>query len=243
MAGKFSWKILVPGIPVTTSVGFLGLSNVSLIETEGHYIIFDTGHYGIRDYLIKALEDEGLKTGDIDYVVLSHLHFDHALNAPLFKNAKFFVSSKELEYIEKQGDKFEVEYLPQLLKDKIVTVDEGQELHGLKFIMLPGHTGGSMGIISEDGVLFTGDAIRYFLDAYKKEVSLALYDINEANKSIRKALKIAKIIVPGHDIPFAVENGVPKRLPDFRANDFKISLYGEINISLLQFCCISQLSF
>jgi len=49
MVGKFSWKILVPGVPVTTSVGFLGLSNVSLIETEGHYIIFDTGHYGIRD--------------------------------------------------------------------------------------------------------------------------------------------------------------------------------------------------
>jgi hypothetical protein len=77
----------------------------------------------------------------------------------------------------------------------------------------------------------------------KKEVNLALYDINETNKSIRKALKIAKIIVPGHGMPFAVENGVPKRLPNFRANDFKISLYGELSISLLQFCCVSQLSF
>ena len=52
------------------------------------------------EYLDSRLKQLGLAPGDIDYVVLSHLHFDHAGNVQLFKetNARLVCSAKEKEW-------------------------------------------------------------------------------------------------------------------------------------------------
>ena len=40
------------------------------------------------EHLDSRLKQLGLAPGDIDYVVLSHLHFDHAGNVKLFKELR-----------------------------------------------------------------------------------------------------------------------------------------------------------
>ena len=40
------------------------------------------------EYLDSRLKQLGLAPGDLDYVVFSHLHFDHAGNAQLFKDSR-----------------------------------------------------------------------------------------------------------------------------------------------------------
>ncbi|MGC8571416.1 MAG: MBL fold metallo-hydrolase [Caldivirga sp.] len=45
-----------------------------------------------------ALSRRGLKVNDIDYVVLTHLHYDHAINALIFKNTRVILSEKERDY-------------------------------------------------------------------------------------------------------------------------------------------------
>jgi glyoxylase-like metal-dependent hydrolase (beta-lactamase superfamily II) len=88
------------------------------VDLEGRNVLFETGigaffepalrqRYGVvedRHVLLESLAQAGLTHADIDVVVLSHLHFDHAggllaaweENAPprlLFPNAKYLVSA------------------------------------------------------------------------------------------------------------------------------------------------------
>ena len=53
-----------------------------------------------EEYLDSRLKQIGVAPGDIDYVVLSHLHFDHAGNVQAFKetNARLVCSAKEKEW-------------------------------------------------------------------------------------------------------------------------------------------------
>ena len=80
-------RILLPGIPGVSSRGYLGYCTVVLFPLDGGWALFDTGHYSDRHLLITALSEAGVSPNSITHVVLSHLHFDHALNIPLFKNA------------------------------------------------------------------------------------------------------------------------------------------------------------
>jgi len=56
-----------------------------------------------------------------------------------------------------------------------------------------------------DKTLFVGDAIKYVKEAKEGKVYSANYSLDLANKSLRKAISLAEIIVPGHDLPFKVE--------------------------------------
>lgn len=225
------WRILVPGVPLYTDLGFLGLCNVSLIEADGEYVIFDTGHYGIREVLLRALGNEGLKLEDVGHVVLSHLHYDHSLNSLLFREARVYVLDKELNYVRQGGDYYTVNFLPDLLGDRLTIVRDGDELMGMRFIALPGHTGGTMGLLLNDGTLFAGDAVKYVSEAREGRVTFAYHSLDEANESLRRAMSIAKTIVPGHDLPFRINNGAVEVLGDRRT--LELYLRGNVEIKVL----------
>ncbi|MCF8104273.1 MAG: MBL fold metallo-hydrolase, partial [Desulfohalobiaceae bacterium] len=90
--------VLLSGIPGKTSRGFLGYCTVVLFLLDGEWALFDTGHQADRHLLVDALTQRALTPADIKHVVLSHLHFDHILNLPLFKRAKVYISQAELDY-------------------------------------------------------------------------------------------------------------------------------------------------
>lgn len=88
-----------------------------LIESDRGRILFDTGcdpdweknwpafipeqsPYYVTDeqLLMNRLKQLGLSAEDIDYVVISHLHVDHAGNLYQFKNAEVFVNENEFLY-------------------------------------------------------------------------------------------------------------------------------------------------
>jgi glyoxylase-like metal-dependent hydrolase (beta-lactamase superfamily II) len=50
---------------------------------------------GGRAFVEKALNDTGADPRDIDTVIFTHLHNDHAANASLFSNARFFFQKDE----------------------------------------------------------------------------------------------------------------------------------------------------
>ena len=90
-------RVLLPGIPGGTSRGYLGFCTVYLFRLDDRWALFDVGHYGDRHLLQAALSAAGLTPGEIEFVVLSHLHFDHSLNLPLFPRAEIFISAAELD--------------------------------------------------------------------------------------------------------------------------------------------------
>ncbi|MFZ7102536.1 MAG: N-acyl homoserine lactonase family protein [Peptococcaceae bacterium] len=91
-----------------------------LIEHPGGYVLFDTGnalevtqdkhkHWGDavaaydpvmteEQWVVNAIKKIGVGPEDIKYVILSHLHLDHAGGVGHFPNAKYIVQREELHF-------------------------------------------------------------------------------------------------------------------------------------------------
>ncbi|MBT2766664.1 MBL fold metallo-hydrolase [Stenotrophomonas sp. ISL-67] len=143
----------------------------------GKTVLFETGigaffepklrdRYGVqepRHVLIESLREAGFEHEDIDVVVLSHLHFDHAggLLAPwsegrgpelLFPNATFLVGAGHWERALHPHPRDRASFipeLPQLLQDsgrlEIVDGPYSRTLgHSVRFSFSDGHTPGLM---------------------------------------------------------------------------------------------------
>ena len=76
-------KIISEGFCRKPPVGCFGYATSAIIFDENITILFDTGSYGLRGELIKIV-----KNYHIDFVVISHLHFDHCSNLDLFISSK-----------------------------------------------------------------------------------------------------------------------------------------------------------
>jgi glyoxylase-like metal-dependent hydrolase (beta-lactamase superfamily II) len=131
--------------------------------------------------LLESLAGMGLSDADIDVVVLSHLHFDHAggLLAPfeegraptlLFPNATFVVSRRAFERAKHPHRRDRASFIPELPglleasgRLEIVDGDTSRTLgDGYRFHESDGHTPGLMltEIETDDGpLLFCGDLV------------------------------------------------------------------------------------
>jgi glyoxylase-like metal-dependent hydrolase (beta-lactamase superfamily II) len=209
-------EIILPGFPGKTSRGFLGFCNVSLIHSDID-VLFDTGHFSDRQLLLSELKRRKINVKDINYVILSHLHYDHCLNVDLFENATIILGEQELNYArsgepEKQGDTSVPKFmLPFLRERQMIKVENELKLAGnVRVVGTPGHTPGSISAIVDgtDGrTVVAGDAVKnaYEFRLGKPEVFFGREE--DARESISKISKIAEFIVPGHDRPFAIRNG------------------------------------
>jgi glyoxylase-like metal-dependent hydrolase (beta-lactamase superfamily II) len=145
--------------------------NLLLIEAAGKRILVETGtgvRMNERDREIKgveggdpvaALRAVGEDPESIDYVVLSHLHYDHAggmvdeSGRPLFPRARYVVQRDESEAA--QGDELrvqgimEVEQLDALrAANQLAEVNGEVELvEGVNLLRTGGHTRGSQAVL------------------------------------------------------------------------------------------------
>ncbi|MGN6479352.1 MBL fold metallo-hydrolase [Luteibacter sp.] len=160
-------------------------------DLDGRNVLFETGigaffdpamreRYGVvedRHVLLDSLAAVGLAHEDIDAVVLSHLHFDHAggLLAPweegkparlLFPNARFLVGRAHFERAEDPHPRDRASFVPdiiRLLKEsgRLELVDEGKPSSlgdAVRFEFSEGHTPGLM-LAEVGGVVFCADLI------------------------------------------------------------------------------------
>jgi glyoxylase-like metal-dependent hydrolase (beta-lactamase superfamily II) len=166
-----------------------------LVEDDGRRILFETGigaffeprlkeRYGVVEsehVLLKSLAALGLSDADVDVVVLSHLHFDHAggLLAAweegrplrlLFPRATFVVGRKALDRAKAPHLRDRASFiagLPALLEGSgRLRIADGEHSDvlgpGYRFHTSDGHTPGLLmtEVETEDGpVVFVGDLI------------------------------------------------------------------------------------
>lgn len=127
-------------------------------------------HYDAAERdLETALGEVGYEIGDVDYVIQSHLHLDHAGGLRHFDgtDTPVFVHRDELKhaYYSAKTDAGGAAYLAadfdHDLEWRIVHRDRETHFEDLALVHLPGHTPGLMGMFIElenDGsVLFAGD--------------------------------------------------------------------------------------
>jgi N-acyl homoserine lactone hydrolase len=103
-----------------------------------------------NDAIPAQLAKIGLKTSDIKYVVLGHMHLDHAGNMSQFPNATFVVQNDEMKAAWWPDPGYSVYYIPGDFSDSkkynVIRLEGDLDLFGDGSIVIrraPGHTPGS----------------------------------------------------------------------------------------------------
>ncbi|MGW3428507.1 N-acyl homoserine lactonase family protein [Streptomyces melanosporofaciens] len=165
-----------------------------------------------EEYLDARLGQMGVQPQDIDYLVLSHLHFDHAGNIGLFTGtgAKLVCHEKEKEFAFGFDGAFNGAHLKAdyAACDFDTVSGDTEILPGVTLIEAPGHTPGTMAMkveLPETGtMLFTSDAV-YMGDSYSPPATPAaiVNDLSAWYGSVEKIRGIAEqsdaTVVFGHD--------------------------------------------
>ncbi|MEO1939287.1 MBL fold metallo-hydrolase [Candidatus Thioglobus sp.] len=153
-----------------------------LIEDEGRAAFVDTGCYLSVPTLLATLDAKSIKHENVDYVLLTHIHLDHAGGAgEIIKhlpNATVYVHERGAQHladpsklrkgvIDVYGELFFKQFLGDLIpipKDRIVVAQDGDEItlgnRVLKFIDTPGHARHHVCIWDETSRgVFSGDTL------------------------------------------------------------------------------------
>jgi len=203
----------------------LGSVNCYLIETDTCCILTDTGCSNKRTDLEKELESAGCKPGNLKLIVLTHGDFDHTGNAAYLRKkfgTKIAMHNDDSGMAER-GNMFWNRKKGNILLGMIARIlfgfgkkerfkpdlyiEDGYNLSEYGFdanvLHIPGHSKGSIGILTADGDLFCGDLLE---NTDKPVLSSIIDDLAAANASVEK-LKSLKIntVYPGHGKPFPME--------------------------------------
>jgi len=208
---------------------------VWLIEGASKLILIDTGvgdvdeidrlharHGSIRwivernedQDLVDGLERRGVRPGDVELVVLSHLHFDHVGNNELFPNARFVVQRDELP-LALAPPKFSMFYYPEYrhkmtaILDRLDVVDGDVELDpDVRLLKVGGHTPGCQATLVDTSagvVCLTSDAMYNYRNIELDWPVGSFWDLPELLRGMARMRGEADILVPQHDWQFLEE--------------------------------------
>jgi hydroxyacylglutathione hydrolase len=208
-----------------THVINLGFVNAFLVKTDDGFILIDTGVAQRWARLEGELLRAGCLPNNLKLVIITHGDFDHTGNcaelqqkygakiamhpddlemarngARAKRHGKGLVSSLLLKLTERMGGDFRT-FEPDIL------LENGQQLtqygFAAKVLHTPGHTKGSISILTESGELFCGDT----LGNYTKPASAPFIENDEELQKSIATLKgtNAHIIYAGHGKPFLFE--------------------------------------
>lgn len=65
-------------IAIDSGYGRPRLDAIHLLIENGHAAIIDTAHNGSIPRILAALDSRGIQPGQVDYIILTHIHLDHA---------------------------------------------------------------------------------------------------------------------------------------------------------------------
>jgi len=224
-------------IPIKLALPYrTGSVNCYLVKTDTGFILVDTGSSNKCMELESKLKQFGCNSGNLHLIILTHGDFDHTGNAAYIRknfNTKIAMHAEDSQMVErgnmflnrKKGNFFQnwiVKTLfgfgkSQRFKPDLEITD-GFDLteYGLKakVIYIPGHSKGSIGILTADGKLICGDLLENTEKIDNPKINSLMDDLKTASKSIEmlKNIKV-DIVYPGHGKPFTMKsflNGLNK---------------------------------
>ncbi len=205
----------------------MGMANAYLVRAGDGFVVIDTGMPMQWNEFESALKKAGALPDKLKLVVLTHGDIDHAGNAASLQKrygAKIAMHRGDAEMVEKgalpareiktvrgriimlagklMGER---NALPLFTPD--VLLDDAQSLkaYGLAatVVPLPGHTKGSIALLTSGGDLFIGDMVFNFSEP---ETPIFVQNDAELKASYSRLVTLdAKTVYPGHGRPFPME--------------------------------------
>ena len=201
--------------------------NAFLVKVEKGFVLIDTGLAMHWEKLESELMSAGCLPDKLKLVLITHGDFDHTGNcSKLQENYKCKIAMhKDDSLMVENGLLLKrkarsltakvFSIIRRLFRRKFtfdkfkpdVYLSEGQNLNeygfNAKVLHIPGHTKGSIGILTDDGNLFAGDT---FTNKRKPEIANYIENHLELENSINRLKKMnIKMIYPGHGKPFEME--------------------------------------
>lgn len=193
-------------------------ANCYLLQGEGGSILVDTCNYKDGPALLRAVTGKNVKL-----ILLTHCHFDHVSSAAYLAkrlNVPIAMSEKDLHLIGHGTDshlradnalgRVMVFFSQSVLRkstyslfEPSVLLKDGMDLSpwgvAAHIVALPGHTPGTVGVLTDDGDFIVGDAM---FDIFHPTGSRLYEDRQEMKCSVEKIrYSSAKTIWVGHGNP------------------------------------------
>ncbi|HZU87474.1 MAG TPA: MBL fold metallo-hydrolase [Anaerolineaceae bacterium] len=203
----------------------LGQVNCYWVKTASGFILVDTGSSNQRAMIEKELLSAGCKPGDLTLILITHGDFDHTGNAAYLRQkfgAKIAMHRDDAAMLER-GDMFSSrkkgnpvlrwmaprmfgfgsaeQCAPDMLiEDGMSLAEYGWDA---KIVSIPGHSGGSIGILTAEGDLLCGDL---FENVKQPAFNSIMDDLEIARISFQRLKKLGvRTVYPGHGQPFLLE--------------------------------------
>lgn len=150
----------VDGVPVT---------NIYVVETDDGLLLVDTGLPGNAGRICRFIEAMGRHPSELRDIVLTQTDGDHVGSVAALKaRTGAHVAIHELDAPVLSGERRPqkrplVPTVLYVLLMQHVTPDrllrDGDTIGGLQVVHVPGHTAGSIALVRDGGVVFSGDAL------------------------------------------------------------------------------------
>jgi glyoxylase-like metal-dependent hydrolase (beta-lactamase superfamily II) len=198
----------------------LDFVNAFLVNVKDGFILIDTGMPQHLERLEAQLIAAGCLPSKLKLVIITHGDRDHIGNcAQLQEKYKAKIAMHEADaFMAESGVLLKRKVrtlagrililLSRLRRQKVIVqkfkpdifLKDGQDLGeygwGAKIIHLPGHTKGSIGILTEEGDLFVGDTLVNFK---KPDTAIFIDNSKDLKSSIEKLRELnIKKVYPGH---------------------------------------------
>ena len=204
----------------------LGRVNCYLVKIADGFILVDTGGTNARREFEAALNEAGCQPGDLKLIVLTHGDFDHTGNAAYLrrKHGTQIAMHAEDAGMAERGDMFwnrkkgsplfriAATLLFRFGTENRFTADiwlqDSADLSAYGFaahvLSLPGHSRGSLGVLTASGDLFSGDL---FDNTHNPVLNAIMDDLEAAHSSVARLSQLTiHTVYPGHGKPFSMED-------------------------------------
>ncbi len=197
-----------------------------VIRNEDHLVVVDTGFSECSaqqrnrkfeyhpEELLKTLN---INTEEVQNLVLTHLHYDHAGNVKAFPNARIHIQEAEVNFATGRYMCFHslrlffsaddvVTIIHKLYDDKVQFHDGFSEIYpGIEVYKIGGHTAGLQIVrvwTRRGWLVLASDAMHYYQNYEQENPFPGILDVGqmlEGYRIIRKLVESDRHIIPGHD--------------------------------------------
>jgi glyoxylase-like metal-dependent hydrolase (beta-lactamase superfamily II) len=215
----------MPSEIVTITQKYMMAVNCYLVKTPTGCILIDTGLSKRRSDLVRELEAADCGLGDLKLIVITHGHIDHngstahlrerygakiamhVGDSAMAESGDMFVGLKGLNVavIRALLPLFGMSRYDGFMPD--ILLEDGLDLseHGFdaRVVHVPGHSKGSIGVLTASGDFFCGDLL---VNNKNPSRNTLIDDQAEYDASVERLTSLGiRTVYPGHGRPFKME--------------------------------------